>query len=251
MKKLLIALILISAAFAPGASETKRYPESLGYVSDFAGVIDTDSRAKIALLAEELKKKTSAELAVVTLKSLEGGTIEQAASELFAQWGIGKKGKDNGVLIIAAMAERKVRIEVGYGLEGLLPDGKCGAIIDKEILPGFRAGSVGKGFEAGAWAAASIIAEGAGVKLDGQPPKSEGRRAGRNNPGLSLVIFIVVFFIVMVLAVRYPWLFGTSAGRGRSGGRYGGGFGGGGYSSGGGGGFGGGFSGGGGASRGW
>ena len=169
MKRILItlALVLLGVGARPDVVLAGRFPQPLGYVSDFAGVIDEGSREKMSAVAKELDDKTSSEIAVVTLKTIGDDSIEQTAVDLFKEWGIGKKGKDNGVLLIAALNEKKVRIEVGYGLEGILNDAKCGAIIDTYILPDFRAGAYGKGLAVGTNAVASVIAQDANVQLTG------------------------------------------------------------------------------------
>lgn len=218
----------------------KQFPAPQGMVSDFAGVIDDDSRARISAVAKELKDKTSAEIAVVTLKSIGNDTIEQTAVDLFKEWGIGKKTKDNGVLLIAAMEQRKVRIEVGYGLEGILSDGKCGEIIDRYILPRFRQGDFAGGLSAGTYSIASVIANDAGVELTGILDEETPQGYHRGIPPILQLIIIV---ILAIFFIRHPFLFLLffRGGMGGGGGGFGGGFGG----------FGGGGSGGGGASRGW
>src|SRR5205814_7168110 len=109
-------------------------PKPSSYVSDFAGVIDAQTRQQLESVLAELEQKTSAEVAVVTVRGLEGRDIEGYANDLFTAWGIGKKGKDNGVLFLISPQDRKMRIEVGYGLEGILPDGAVGRIRDTYVL---------------------------------------------------------------------------------------------------------------------
>ncbi|MDO8734782.1 MAG: TPM domain-containing protein, partial [Elusimicrobiota bacterium] len=171
-------------------------------------------------------------------------SIDDFSVKLFKEWGIGKKGKDNGVLLISSIEDRKVKIEVGYGLEGILPDGLCGEILDTYIVPYFKDGEYGKGMAAGVVAVASVIVKDAGVELTGGTV--EVRQGGRVS--ILGMFFQFLFLIVMALVfIRHPFLFllflGMSGGRGRGSG--GGGF------SGGFGGFGGGMSGGGGAGRSW
>ena len=113
-------------------------PRPQGYVNDFAGVIDGKTRAELTRLVREVETRTSAEIAVVTVKSLDGMTVEEYAVKLFADWGIGKKARNNGVLVLVAPTERRIRIEVGYGLEPILPDARTGRIIREACLPLFR-----------------------------------------------------------------------------------------------------------------
>jgi len=213
-----------------------------GWIADYAGILDSESYREINGVIIDLEKKTGAEISVVSIKSLEGDSIENFSVKLFEKWGIGKKGKDNGVLLLTSIEDRKVRIEVGYGLEGILPDGLCGEIIDTYIIPHFNKGIYGKGISLGVIAVASVIAKDAGVELSGGTIIVEQK--GKVSL-LGMILRILFFIMMIILFIRHPFLFllflGMSGGRGRSGGGFSGGFGG----------FGGGMSGGGGASRGW
>jgi len=219
-------------------------PRPRGWVSDNAGVLDTESYARINSAITELEQKTSAEIGVVTVKDLGGQPVESYAVDLFKEWGIGKKGKDNGVLIIAAINDRRVRIEVGYGLEGILPDGKTGAILDQYVLPYFRDGDYGKGIEFCTRAVAMVIAGDAGVQLTGAPLPERRQQTGWLQQLVTSILVIVILAVIARFNAR-------RRGRKGGGGYYGGGFGGGAGGGGFGGGFGGGMSGGGGSSRGW
>lgn len=228
-----------------------------GLVSDYAGIFSAASpvRGQLEALLLDLRKKTSAEIVVVTVKNLEGQSIDGYAVELFEKWGIGQKGKDNGILLLVSVEDKKYRIEIGYGLEGLIPDGRAGEIGRQLLVPRFKAGDFEGGIASAALNLASIVAEDAGVQLSMAAPQSSrtGRRRSRSPFG-------IIFVIIMMM------IFGRGRGRGGlwllpmlllSGGRggywssgsggFGSGMGGGGFS----GGFGGGFSGGGGASGGW
>ena len=243
MMQKLIEFLLIFVSCIAISEANINLPGPVGYVSDYANVIDSESREKISSLISELEQKTGAEIAVVTIKTLESNSIDDYSVRLFEKFGIGKKDKNNGVLILAAIEDRKVRIEVGYGLEGILPDGLCGEIIDKYVIPGFKQGDYGKGLMTGVFVVASFIAKDANVEFTGTavPAVDEPRKASTGK-----MIFNIIFIIVLIIIfIRHPFLFLLfmgGGGRGSSGG-FGGGFGGGG--------FGGGMSGGGGASRGW
>lgn len=238
----LVSLAFVTAPTAIGAS----LPRPAGYVSDYAGVLDARARAGLNELLLRLERKTGAEVAVVTVRSLDGGDIDSYASALFSEWKIGKKGKDNGVLIVVAIEERAWRIEVGYGLEGLLPDGLCGQIARERMIEPFRDGRFGDGLTAGALAVAAVIAKDAGTSLEeiGGPSGYEtGARPAGGRRAFSW--WRLLFFLIMIpIVIRNPWLLLFMMG-GRGGGWSGGGFGGG-F-----GGFGGGMSGGGGASGRW
>src|SRR4030042_4878714 len=116
-----------------------------GWVSDFAGIMSDMTKSQVDALSAEVKKSTGAEIAVVTVPSLDGMSVEEYAVKLFKQWGIGQKGKDNGVLFLIAPNERKTRIEVGYGLEPVITDGRAGGIIRETVLPFFKAGDYDQG----------------------------------------------------------------------------------------------------------
>lgn len=214
------------------------------WVSDFAFVIDEQTKQQIEKIITELEQKTSAEIAVVSIETTGDYTIEEFATRLFEKWGIGKKGKDNGVLLVASIKDKKVRIEVGYGLEGILPDGLCGEILDKYVIPYFKAGDYSKGFLYGTAAIAKVIAKDAGAELTGEIYQDiKLKKEIGLLEVLVQILFLIIFFIIIF---RYPflvfWLLGSggfSGGFGRGG--FGGGFGG----------FGGGLSGGGGTSRSW
>ena len=225
-----------------GKLESDRFRESLspqGNVSDWAGVFSPEQKSALESRLAALRQTNGAQLAVVTLKSLQGGEIDDFAEKLFAQWGIGEKGKDNGVLLLAAIEDRKMRIEVGYGLEGVLNDAKCGRIQDEYIVPRFKEGNYAQGLLDGADAILKIMA---GEELPEEAPAEGGALAGI----LFLVLFVTIFGLIIWATIR------GSKGKGgwTSGGGSGGGWSSGG-GGGGGGGFGGGSSGGGGASRGW
>ncbi|HEU4335388.1 MAG TPA: TPM domain-containing protein [Candidatus Eisenbacteria bacterium] len=236
-------------------------------MNDFADVIDQSSADSMTLLATELREKSGAEMAVVTLPDLGGETIDPVAEALFRQWGIGRKGEDDGDLILLAVAELRVRIETGYGLEGPLPDGRCGAIIRRVMAPSLAAGRYGEGLLAGARSVAGAVAADRGITITGSTAPPSIDRGGREAPAWVLFVMFLVLLLIFLGMSRLTRavLYGPQwdwSGRGRHdpwggfGGGWGGmgGFGGGGGRGGGGGGFGGfggGRSGGGGASGGF
>jgi len=229
-------------------------PSTKGYVSDYAGIISKDDSAVITAVANEIKEKTGAEIAVLTVKSISPyGSIEQYAVETAEKWGIGEKGKDNGILIVLSTEDRKVRIEVGYGLEGAITDGISGAIIDKYMMPSLKQGDYSGGLKNGALAVASIVADEYKVKVEGTklaPSSGASRRPVRRGVSIfDIIIFLFIFMGGGRIFLPLLILSGLSR-RGSYGGGFGSsgssGFGGGGFS-----GFGGGGFGGGGASRGF
>ena len=228
-----------------GKIESDRFRESLspqGNVSDWAGVFTPEQKAALESRIVALRQTNGAQLAVVTLASLHGGEVADFANKLFAQWGIGEKGKDNGVLLLAAIEDRKLRIEVGYGLEGVLNDAKSGRIQDEYVLPRFKEGNYAQGLLDGA----DVL-----LKVMGGEALPEATASTENNP-VAAVIFLIFFAVVFISIVRASIRGGKGGGGGGSGGRLSSGWSSGGHSGGAGfGGFGGGRSGGGGASRSW
>jgi uncharacterized protein len=126
-------------------------------VHDFAKLLSPAQRESLESLAQSVERQTTAELAIVTVRSLDGQTIDSYAHELFNQWGIGKKGLNNGVLFLVAPHERRMRIEVGYGIEPLLTDSLCGEIRDRQIIPRFKVNDYPGGIIAGAERLANIL----------------------------------------------------------------------------------------------
>lgn len=244
-KFILPALFAVLLACPGIAGAAAAAPAPRAYVNDSAGVLDAQTVAQLNSVLADLDGQAKAQVAVLTVKSLGGADIETYAVETYKKWGIGDKKTSRGVLLLVAVDDHKSRIEVGYGLEGILPDGKTGAIQDQYIIPYFKAGDYAAGITRGALAIAAVIADDSGVKLSGGYAQSP---QGRDNPPLTggqkflaalLLLFVVIF------AIRHPYMaFFLLQTMTRSSGR--GGFGGGGF-----GGFGGGSSGGGGSSRSW
>ncbi len=244
----LVLLLLAAGCFGPSPSEAlldKLIREKqLGVVFDYANVIQGSDRAVILNTLNELERLTSAQVKVVTLVSLEGGEIRDFANRLFAGWGIGQKGKDNGVLLLMAKEERKIWIEVGYGLEGALPDGRVGRLLDDSVIPDFKQGRYSSGLRNGALAVAQIVAAEYKVSLSGTPGASTAPPAEEESL-FSIILQALLLLAFIIFAIRHPFLAMMLLSGGRGGGGRSGGFGGGG------GGFGGGLSGGGGAGRSW
>ncbi|OGP80740.1 MAG: hypothetical protein A2Z13_08415 [Deltaproteobacteria bacterium RBG_16_64_85] len=240
-----IALLLFLAAPAICAAQEPAIPKPAGYVSDTAGIMG-EWAAKTDNLCREIERQTASEVAVLTVKSTAPLDAQPYAQQVFDRWKIGKKGKDNGILILVAADDRKMWITTGYGVESVLPDGKVGEIRDRILRPLFRQGRYGEGIYLGVNAVGSVLA---GGKME--TPKGVARKnSGIPLPILLLLLLVAVPFLILRSILAGP--FGAYR-RGGGGGWYvgGGGFGGGGFGGGGFGGFGGGFSGGGGAGGGW
>ena len=175
-------------AFGLAAAE---FPTPTGFVNDFAGVLSQDARVQLEARLQAYARETTTEIAVAILPSLGGRTIEDASVRLFEQWRIGKRDKNNGILIVVAVSDRRVRIEVGYGLEGKVPDAQTGRIIRDLITPRFRQ----EDYAGGLTAAVDELA-----RLIGAPPAASTRpaqRPGRTSPNVWLV-GEVLFFLTIV-----------------------------------------------------
>lgn len=141
----LIGALIMSAPTAVAAE----YPTPTGFVNDFANVLSVDTQNALEAELSTFAASTTNEVVVVTVANMGGDYIEHYAAELFKTWGIGKEKSDNGVLLVIALEERELRIEVGYGLEGALPDALAARIIDTEVVPHLSAGDFDTGVTAG------------------------------------------------------------------------------------------------------
>jgi uncharacterized protein len=251
-------LVLVSA----GAAQNPEDLKAQGYVNDFAGVLSQDTRDKLTALCAEVDQKAQAQIAVVTVKSLGGRPIEGYSIDLATRLGVGPKKSDRGVMILLATDDHRYRFEVGYGLEGILPDGKVGGF-GREAVPLLRQNNYAAAVLLMTRRVADVIAADRGVTLANEPEvpaPHPGQSAGPDFGAIVLAI-IAVIFVFRILGLFIPtrrrrfggsgwWIWPMMGGWG-GGGFRGGGWGGGGGSSGGFGGFGGGSFGGGGASGSW
>ena len=247
-----LAVWLVSASLQAEPA----FPTLTGRVVDTAGLLDPASTQQLDSMLKAHEQATGDQLVVVTVPDLGGDSIEDYGYRLGRHWGIGQKGKDNGALLIVAKQERRLRIEVGYGLEDRLTDAQSSVIINSVITPAFRKGAFADGIVAGVSAMLQVL---------GGDPLAEPQRAADDGSGRRPVPWgagLVILVFVVVLVVQGLGSGGGRGGRGGRGGGFGGGlgggfggggFGGGGFGGGGGGGFGGGGGsfGGGGSSGGW
>jgi uncharacterized protein len=269
MKTYLRLVVGMLCMMAPAFAVDWKALKPQGFVSDFAGVVDAASRSELESYAARVQQATGAQLAFVTVQSLQGEPIEDVANDLFHAWGIGRKGEDDGALVLLSITDHKSRLEVGGGLGGAVPDGMAGLLLD-DMRPALRQNQYGAAFLAAAERLGSTIAQSKGVTIPPPAAQFHVRRSTGDNIPWPLILF-GIFFLLLLLrrggGGRYGgggggggfWtglLLGQILNSGRGGiggGRDGGGFGG--FDSGGGGGgfggFGGGDSGGGGASSDW
>lgn len=274
---LLGALCLLALPSRAAQSPAQLKPQ--GYVNDFANVLSPSARDQLTALCAELDHKAQAQISIVTIHSLGGRPIEDYSIDLATRWGIGPKQKDRGVLILLAVDDHKYRFEVGYGLEGILPDGKVGGF-GREAVPFLRQNNYDAAVLLMTRRVAGVIAADRGVTLAQQtpvaPPPTSGERLHNEAPSsqtqliIALILLAIIFRIIRAVTfagtpTRYrrsgglwlPLMLGGFGRGGFGGGGWGGGhFGGGGFLGGGGsggsfGGFGGGSFGGGGASGSW
>jgi uncharacterized protein len=198
-----LAFLLAAAAFLTGTlpAAAQQFPPLTGRVTDAADVIPADVEARLAQKLEALEQQSQRQFVVATIPSLEGYDIADYGYRLGREWGIGDKQRNDGALLIVAPNERKVRIEVGYGLEGVLTDGLSSIIINQQIVPRFKAGDMPGGIEAGADAVIAQL---------GLPPEEAARIAQQAqaaqselNPGdlMGLVFFGFIFFMIFVVPI--------------------------------------------------
>jgi len=232
-------------------------PAMTGPVTDRAGVLSSSQEAEISRMILQLEAATSAQVAVLTVPDLQGYALEDFSYKTAKAWKLGQADRDNGVLVLMALAEKKVRIEVGYGLEGSLTDAKSGYIIRERILPAFRQGDYGQGLSLAVSSIAGVITAESDITEEQLAAYRKESSSGGSTIPFNLLFFLIILLFSFLrglggrgrrggLARALFWgsVLGSS-GRGRSGGFGGGGFSGGGFSGGGG------SFGGGGASGGW
>lgn len=250
MRKVCFLLIFLLLPFLVYA---QNIPQPYGRVNDFAGVISPEYKEKINALIEELQQKTTAEIAVVTVSSISPyGEIEYARL-LFDNWKPGKKGKDNGVLVLLAIKERRWRIETGYGVEGILPDALCGEIGRNYMVPFLKQANYSEGLYRGMVKIAQVIGKDANIELNTLQGVKDITPIQVNSHDSSDSIIIIIVFLLFFGILILPILLGRRYNNIFRGGGYQGSWGGGGFGGGGlgGGGFGGGSGGGGGAGGGF
>ncbi len=251
------ALLLLAMAVRPAstfAEAVKDLPKPTNYVSDFANVLSPETKQEVNRLCGQVDHQANAQIAVVTIKTLDGEAIQDYSVQLWDAWKIGQK--DRGVLVLLAVQDRKRWITTGYGLEAILPDSRVGDI-GRQMVPYLRSGDYDDAVSVAVGQISQIIARDAGVTLQSLsrrgPPQQQAIRLSLG----QLIIFAVVIFLVILFLARaggsglLGFLLGMFLGGGGRGGGWGGGGGGGGGSGGGFGGFGGGSTGGGGAGGDW
>jgi uncharacterized protein len=207
--RVIALLVLFAAAAAQAALD---FPALSGRVVDEAGILDAATREGLTQKLADLEAKTTNQLVVVTLKSLRGTAIEDYGYQLGRAWQIGQKDKNNGVLLILAPAERKVRIEVGYGLEGTLTDAVSRLIIANAIVPRFKANDMAGGITRGV---DDIIQVLSGDAADFKQRAAQRPDETSATSGIAIIVLVVVVFVIFILVTRSGGFPGAMGGRRR------------------------------------
>jgi uncharacterized protein len=211
-----LVLVLAFVLTALPQASALTFPTLSGRVVDEAGIIPPDVRQRLDETLKALEAKSSDQLVVVTLPSLQGTDIADYGYQLGRAWGIGQKGLDNGALLIVAPNERKVRIEVGYGLEGILTDALTSVVIQRAILPKFKAGDMAGGIEAGVAAIVSALTDDQSEWRQRAADFASRRTSEGESDGfdtLIVLIIIGVWVFIMIQAFRRSWARGEQPGR--------------------------------------
>ena len=194
-----LGLAMACVIYALPQAFAQDIPKPTGWANDFAGVMDSEHQQNLTTLLTELESKTTSEIIVVTVDSIAPYGEHEYARALFDQWKVGKKGKDNGGIILLAVKERRWRIETGYGLEGILPDGRCGEIGRTFMVPYFKEGKFGEGLYQAAAQMAKIISDDAHVELaalkgQGLEPPLAGNPQKEARTDLSFALLLAILF---------------------------------------------------------
>ena len=219
-----IALALLMSCAMPARPQpAPAIPAPAGFVNDVADVMDEPARAKLEAFLDQLKQKTGAEFAVLTVKTTAPLDPAEYKVEVFKHWKLGKPGVDNGLLLLVAIDEHRITFETGYGLEGVLPDARESRIIRTEMTPRFRAGDIAGGITAGVLRTAERIAADQGVTLEwnGAELRYDSAASDSSDQGLPpFAIAIIIFFVIVIVLLRL--VLGGWMGPGAFGGRRGG-----------------------------
>jgi uncharacterized protein len=211
MKKVSLIIALSLLFFSGIASAEVQFPSPNGYINDYADILSASNKQQLESITKNLKQNTGAELAVAIVQSVAPLDSKLYAVKLFEKWGIGEKGKDNGVLLLVALDERRVEIEVGYGLEGVLTDAMCGRILDSFAVPNFRKGEMGEGILQTSQALAKVIAK---EEIAFADTSEETGGLPMFIPAALVLPLIVLFVILIIVGLIYKnvWIPTLSAG---------------------------------------
>jgi len=178
------------------------------YVVDLAGIVDDRIERKLNGYLRELEQKTTAQVAVLTIKTLEGEALADLSLKIAHDtWKLGRRGKDNGLLLLVALKERKFRFEVGYGLEGILPDSLVGSLGRDYLVPFFKKGDYSGGIEAAVLALAGKIAKDAGVSITGMPTARSSGQSGKPRGMFSSILSGLICLLLLFFFLKNPRAF--------------------------------------------
>jgi uncharacterized protein len=215
-QRLFVVLCLHVCVTCVTSAEKVKDIHPTGYVTDLAGVVKPETTANLEALCTELEQKTGAQMAIVTVHSLEGESVQQFANDLFKQLGVGSKKDSRGVLLLVAPDERKYWTEVGYGLEPVINDARAGDV-GRLMVPFLKQGDYSNAIQTGAWQLAKYIADDRGAALSPQPgSRTPQQKEGGGIPLTAWLFLAVVVFFILV------WARGSMSGGGRRGGGSGG-----------------------------
>lgn len=209
---LLVILVCFFLCNISSASTPEPPATPPAYVVDLAGLLSQGKAGELNGYLKELEQKTTAQIMVLTVQSLDGENIADFSLKVAEKWKPGQKGKDNGVLLTVARQDRKYRIEVGYGLESILPDSFVGSVGREHLVPNFRQGNYTEGIFKAVVAMAQVISTNAGVEISGMP-KVETRTTVRQAPAkkgpniLTIALVAIVLILALVLFIKDPSLF--------------------------------------------
>lgn len=235
---MLFVVCCLSSVFCLAATPEPP-PVPSNYVVDLAGIIRDDLEAQLNSYLRDLEQKTTAQVVVLTVQSLDGEDIAGFSLRMAEKWKLGQKGKDNGLLITVALHDRKYRFETGYGLEGILPDSLVGSIGRQHLVPYFKKGNYSTGIFNATIAVVRTISASEGVEITGMPEIKLKDNKVKKIGLFNVIMVLVIFVVVLYLFIKHPGLLilllFSSSGSRRGSWSSGGGFGSGGFSGGGGG----------------
>lgn len=218
MKKSFITALAVIASLAfflaATAGAEEKFPARKGMINDFAGVIPADAKSQMETIVRGVLKQTGTSVIVVTVPTIGENYLQGYVNDLYRTWGIGKKGENKGVLIFLTVKERKVRIETGYGVEGILPDGKVGEIIRNDIVPHLKRNDYGAGLFNAVKSVSKVIVEDARASADGtaKPAAPAAKKAGLGTTAIIIIVAVVLGIIGLII-----WAVMRSGGRSSSG----------------------------------
>ncbi|MEI7590667.1 MAG: TPM domain-containing protein, partial [Deltaproteobacteria bacterium] len=202
LKKIFFFMLILSLVATSAFGADKEFPEPVGAINDFANVLPAQQRQTLEIYCQDIYARTGVAIVVATFTNINDQPSEDFANRLYQAWGIGKKGEDNGLLILLAVKERKIRIETGYGVEGILPDGKIGEILDSFVLKHLRNDDYAQGISNAVISIGEIVAQ----NMNASSPVTNNTFHRKHTKGQSQLnpIALLMLVIVVLLLVATP-----------------------------------------------